>query len=160
MPELDSHARTATNPTPLESPYSPWHACGPGYPQYSAAMRRRSHLKLLGVTLRLSQGHSDTDAAAQQWQDYFGVEKNGSALEFTNATLKFVPGVEGLAEGLESITIGVKGKDRYKRVLDLVSREGLRGNGFANMLGIRWYFVLEDELREERGSKNGSQSKI
>lgn len=160
MPELDSHARSATNPTPLESPYSPWHACGPDYPQYSAAMRRRSHLRLLGVTLRLSPGRSDTDAAAQQWQDYFGVEKNGSALQFTNTTLKFVPGVEGLAEGLESITIGVKGRDRYRRVLDLVSREGLHGDGFANMLGIKWYFILEDEHGQERSSKSGNQSKI
>ncbi|KAL5408782.1 hypothetical protein PMIN06_007602 [Paraphaeosphaeria minitans] len=29
--ELDSHAPTKINPTPLKDPFSPWHACGPDY---------------------------------------------------------------------------------------------------------------------------------
>lgn len=158
MPELDSHTPSASNPTPLASPYSPWHACGPDYAHYSSAMKRRSHLRLLGATLRLSPGQSDTEAAAQQWQDYFGVERDGSELVFTNAKLKFVPGVEGLAEGLESITIQVKGKDRYNRMLDIASKEGLCGNGWTNILGIKWYFILKDE--EQSAGKDISRSKL
>lgn len=164
MPELDSHSPSATNPNPLASPYSPWHACGPDFPQYSAAMKRRSHLRLLGATLRLSPERRDIDAAAEQWKHLFGIERNGNVLEFTNAKLTFVAGVEGFAEGLESITIGVKGKDRYNRVLDHIRREGVQEGhpeeGCANMLGIRWYFVLEDDISEEGFRKDMNQSKL
>ncbi|KAK5100801.1 hypothetical protein LTR70_001298 [Exophiala xenobiotica] len=38
MPEFDSRKVSPTNPTPLESTYSPWHACGPDYERYSAGV--------------------------------------------------------------------------------------------------------------------------
>lgn len=144
MPELDSHKPSATNPTPLESPFSPWHACGGDYEMYSAAMKRCSHLKLVGATLRLAAGKTDVEAAAQQWQDYFGVRRSGNELIFTNARLKFVQGVEGQPEGLESLTIQVKGKARLDRMLKVVESEGLCGDGWTNLLGVKWYFVCDE----------------
>lgn len=121
-------------------------------------MKRRSHLKLLGATLRLAPGRSDTEGAARQWQDYFGIGRDISDLIFTNAKLEFVPGVEGLAEGLESITIEVKGKDRFDKMLDIASKEGLCGDGWVNMLGIKWFFILKDG--EEGAGKDRNQSKL
>ncbi|OQV03252.1 hypothetical protein CLAIMM_08318 [Cladophialophora immunda] len=153
MPELDSHAPSATNPTPLESPFSPWHACGEDYARYSAGMKRCAHLKLVRATLRLAPGQTDVAAAAQQWQDYFGVEKQGSELVFTNARLNFVPGVDGLPEGLESITIEVQGKERLAKMLDVVSKEGLCGDGWTNLLGVKWFFVLKGEGEGKDGAK-------
>ncbi|KIW93206.1 uncharacterized protein Z519_05811 [Cladophialophora bantiana CBS 173.52] len=149
MPELDSHAPSATNPTPLDSPFSPWHACGLDYEKYSAGMRRCAHLKLVKATLRLGPGQTDVDAAAQQWQDYFGVEKQGSELLFTNARLNFVPGVDGLPEGLESLIIEVKGKERLDKMLEVVRKEGLCGDGWTNLLGVKWHFVLRDDGKDE-----------
>ncbi|UPX20536.1 uncharacterized protein EKO05_0010765 [Ascochyta rabiei] len=34
MPELDSHTPSTNNPTPLESRFSPWHACGSDHKVY------------------------------------------------------------------------------------------------------------------------------
>jgi len=158
MPELDSQTVSAANPTPLASPYSPWHACGTDYEKYSSAMKRRSHLKLLGATLRLAPGQSDTEGAALHWQDYFGISKDKSDLLFTNARLKFVPGVDGLPEGLESITIGVKGNARFERTLDIARKEGLCGDGWVNMLGVKWYFILDDG--EEGAGRDRTQSRL
>ncbi|KIX04179.1 uncharacterized protein Z518_07733 [Rhinocladiella mackenziei CBS 650.93] len=153
MPELDSHKPSPSNPTPLESVFSPWHACGPDYDKYSAAMKRCSHLRLLSATCRLAPGRTDTESAAEQWRGYFGVEKHGSELIFTNARLKFVPGVEGLSEGLESITLEVTGKQRFQKMLEIVAREGLCGDGWTNLLGVKWLFVPKDEDGGERESK-------
>lgn len=150
MPELDSHAPSSTNPTPLESPFSPWHACGSDYDKYSAGMKRCSHLKLVSATLRLAPGQSDVEAAAQQWQDYFGIRKEGCELLFTNARLKFIPGTEGLPEGLDSVTLEVKGKNRFDKMLEVVGKEGLCGDGWTNLLGVKWYFVLNEEDEEKR----------
>lgn len=155
MPELDSHAPSSSNPTPLETTYSPWHACGSDYEKYSAGMRRCSHLKLISATLRLAPGQSDIGAAAQQWQDFFGVRREGSELIFTNARMKFIAGVDGLPEGLESITIEVKGKQRFEKMLEVVSREGLCGDGWTNMLGVKWYFALNED--EEQGLQKESK---
>ncbi|KIW62524.1 hypothetical protein PV04_10691 [Phialophora macrospora] len=152
MPELDSHAPSPTNPTPLDSAFSPWHACGPEHEKYLSGMRRCSHLKLLNATLRLAPGQTDVQAAAQQWQDYFGVRRDGSQLAFTNASLRFIPGVDGQPEGLESITIEVKGKKRFEDMLEIVSKEGLCGDGWADLLGVKWYFVLRED-DDQRASK-------
>ncbi len=164
MPELDSHRPSPQNPTPLESPFSPWHACGSDFDRYSAAMRRCSHLKLVGATCRLAPSRpkkTDVEQAAQQWQDYFGVEREGNdRLKFTNARLTFVPGVEGLPEGLESITIAVKGKNRLDKLLEVVSREGLCGDGWTNLLGLRWYFVLQEEDAEKEQERSSNRSKL
>ena len=155
IPELDSHAPSSENPTPVEAEFSPWHACGPDFAKYSTGMKRCSHLKLVSAVLRLAPGQTDVGAAAQQWQDYFGVKRNGSELDFTNAHLKFVPGVDGMHEGLESITIEVKGKDRLERMLEVGDKEGLCGDGWTNLLGIKWYFVSKDEADpgQQRTSK-------
>lgn len=144
MPELDSHRPSPNNPTPLQSTFSPWHACGSDYEKYSAGMRRCAHLKLVSATCRLAPGQTDVNAAAQQWQDYFGVQREGGELIFTNARLKFVPGQDGQPEGLESVTIQVNGRARLERMLDVVRREGLCGDGWANLLGVKWHFVLAD----------------
>lgn len=155
MPELDSHRPSPSNPTPLESPFSPWHACGSDYERYSAGMKRCSHLRLVSAACRLAPRNTDPEAAAQQWQDYFGVEKRGSELAFTNARLKFLPGADGQQEGLESITIEVRGKTRFDKLLDAVSKEGLCGDGWTNLLGLKWYFTLKEDEKEEgeRSSK-------
>ena len=156
MPELDSHAPSSSNPTPLESPFSPWHACGPNYERYSAGTRRCSHLKLLSVTLRLASGQSDVETAAQQWQDYFGVTKEGSESVFTNARMRFVPGIDGQPEGLESITIEVTGKESFDKLLEKMNETGLCGDRKTNLLGIEWYFVL----KEEGGEGQRKESKL
>ena len=154
MPELDSHAATASNPTPLESTFSPWHACGTDFEKYSAGMKRCSHLKLIQATLRLGADQSDVGKAAQQWEDYFGIKREEGQLLFTNARVKFIAGVEGQPEGLDSITIQIKGRKRFERTLELVAKEGLSGDGGTNLLGVKWYFVLDDEDEgQQRGSK-------
>ena len=150
MPELDSHTPSPANPTPLESQFSPWHACGTDYNAYSAGMKRCSHLKLLSATLRLAPGQTEVQSATRQWQDYFGIQAKGDELLFTNARIRFVPGEEGQIEGLESITIEVSGKERFERMLELVNREGLCGNGWTNLLGVKWYFVLKEEHGRQR----------
>lgn len=157
MPELDSHTPSPTNPTPLESLFSPWHACGADYPAYSTAMKRRSHLKLIGATLRLAPGNSNVQAAAQRWQSIFGIRSQGNHLLFTNAQLKFVNGVQGQPEGLESLTIRVKGKDRLERILDTARREGLYRDGIVEMLGVKWFFVGSDGDSQSDASINRSR---
>ncbi|EXJ54547.1 hypothetical protein A1O7_09888 [Cladophialophora yegresii CBS 114405] len=159
MPELDSHAPSPTNPTPLESAFSPWHACGSDYHKYSSGMKRCAHLKLLNTTLRLAPGQADVEAAARQWEDYFGIPREGkSQLVFTNSRLSFVPGVDGKPEGLESITIEVKGRRRFEGMLDVARKEGLCGDGWINMLGVKWYFVLQED--EDQGDRNQRGSKL
>ena len=145
MPELDSHAPTPDNPTPLATPYSPWHACGKDYASYSAGMKRCAHLKLLGATCRLAVRDNDTGRAAQQWERLFGVERQHSELVFTNARMTFVPGVSRRHEGLESITIGVHGEQRLEKVQEAADQLGLWDGGCIRMLGVEWNVVLLDE---------------
>ncbi|KAL6247284.1 hypothetical protein RBB50_005630 [Rhinocladiella similis] len=153
MPELDSHATTAANPDPL-SEFSPWHTCGPSstYPAYSAAMRRNSHLRLIGATLRLSPDQSDVTphAAARKWHEIFGMPYQDDELfnVFTNSRVRFLPPTPGHREGLESITIQVTGKARFDNLLEKVAGQGLCGDGWTNLLGIKWYFVLKHDVLE------------
>jgi hypothetical protein len=151
MPELDSHRPSPSNSDPVMARLSPWHACGKDFASYSAGMKRCSHLRFLGAECRLAPDDSDTEAASRQWKDLFDITRNGSELVFTNARVRFVPGVEGQAEGLVSITIGVQGKQKFDGILDRARAEGLCGNGWINMLGVRWYFVL---LGETDGKSN------
>jgi hypothetical protein len=153
MPELDSHAPSPSNPTPLATEYSPWHACGKDFEKYSAGMQRCAHLKLISVTLRLAPGQSDGRSASRQWQDFFGVRQEGDESVFTNARMKFAPGTEGQPEGLESVTIGVRGKDKFDNILKAIKREGLCGDGWTDMLGVKWYFML---LGEETQALHGN----
>ncbi|KAF1986854.1 hypothetical protein K402DRAFT_331986 [Aulographum hederae CBS 113979] len=153
MPELDSHFPSKENPTPITSRFSPWHACRNDYASYSAGMKRTSDLSLVGAVCRLAPGDIDTDAAAAQWEHTFGIAKSRDGLAFTNARLDFIRGIPGSPEGLVSVTIAVKGKDRFDAILERASKEGLCGDGWINMVGIRWYFVLEDD-------NAGSQSRL
>ncbi|KAF2237804.1 hypothetical protein EV356DRAFT_509686 [Viridothelium virens] len=150
MPELDSHQATQSNPTPLMTTFSPWHACGPlsSYPTYSAAMKRHSDLHLAGAVLRLSPHDSATEAASRQWEEIFGIPRSRDLLAFTNARLGFIRGEEGQPEGLVSITIAVEGKERFNGILQRASGAGLCGDGWINMCGVKWYFVEAGESRE------------
>jgi hypothetical protein len=154
MPELDSHTPSQMNPTPLESRFSPWHACGPlsTHPTYSAGMKRHADLQLLAATCRLAPGDKDTIGAAKQWEGLFGIHANGAECQFTNAKLRFIAGEEGKADGLAEIKIGVKGRERRARILANAKAEGLCDDGEAafRMLGVRWVFELwssEDTTR-------------
>jgi hypothetical protein len=153
MPELDSHAPTKENPQPLKERFSPWHACGSDFPKYSGLMKKHSYLHLIGALLRLKPGDVDTEGAARQWRDVFGVDMSRDLLAFTNARMGFVRGVEGEKEGLESVTVGVEGRERFEGILGKASEEGLCGDGWINMCGVKWYFVLLKEKGIEVGSR-------
>ena len=142
MAELDSHAPAADNPTPLSTRFSPWHACGPDYNAYAAAMHRTAHLSVQGCVLRLAPGDSDHEAAARQWEDTFGVVRSRDLLAFTNARLGFVPGRDGLHEGLVSITVGVDGTDKLEAIRARAKEAGVYGHGGVTMCGVQWHFVL------------------
>jgi hypothetical protein len=148
MPELDSHRPTPSNPDPLTSRFSPWHACGTDYIFYSAGMKRAGHLQLVEVVCRLAPGDGETAAAARQWESIFGVkrvrDRRRDMLGFTNAKMEFVRGLEGKPEGLVSITIAVQGEEKLKGIMDRAREEGLREHGWVNMVGVKWYFVLAE----------------
>lgn len=104
IPELDSHSRTKENPEPLMERFSPWHACGFNFSNYSKAMKKHSHLHLLGALLRLAPGDVDMEGAAREWTDVFGVKMTRVLLAFTNARMGFVRGEKGREAGLESLS--------------------------------------------------------
>jgi len=141
MPELDSHPVTPSNPQPLEDSFSPWHACGKDFEKYSAVMKRHADIHLVGVLLRLAPDDVDTEGASRQWQEIFGVGMSRDLLAFTNAKMGFVRGQEGKMEGLDSITIAVDGAERFDGILRRASEEGLCGDGWIDMCGVRWFFV-------------------
>lgn len=146
MPELDSHRTTSSNPDPLNTQFSPWHACGPSstYPTYSAGMKRHKDLHLLGATLRLKPGEEDTHEAAKQWENILGVKARGPELMFTNARIEFVKGVDGKPEGIIEIMVGVEGRERLRGIFDRAREEGCQvdeSRGAVEMLGVRFSFV-------------------
>jgi len=145
MPELDSHKPSSAEPDPLGSRFSPWHPCGNDYSSYVAGMKRCSELHLVGAVCRLAPGDSDTVAAARQWEEIFGVPRMGDQLTFTNARMDFTKGVEGQPEGLVSITVAVEGTERMAGILDRAREEGLCGDGWINLVGVKWYFVPAGE---------------
>lgn len=124
------------------STFSPWHACGTDYNAYSEAMKHSSHFRLVETTCRLGLGDTDTEAAAEQWETTFGVSCAQDRLNFTNGVLRFIPAEEGKPEGIESITIAVEGEEVFNDILNKAREEGLCGDGWINMLGVKWYFVL------------------
>lgn len=147
MPELDSHTTSEWNQNPLMSRFSPWHPCGSDYDGYVKEMKNSAALHLLGCTLRLGPGDEDVNAAAQQWSDTFGIPVTRNELAFTNSRMAFVKGEQGKPEGLLSVTVGVDGKARMQGILDRASKAGLCGDGWFEMVGVRWYLVLLDDLR-------------
>ena len=142
MAELDSHTPGPTNPDPVGSRFSPWHACGPADESYIRGMERTGHLALEGCVLRLQPGDMGHEAAARQWEEIFGVSRSRDLLAFTNARLGFIPGEAGLAEGLVSITVGVKGKEYHDAILERARTAGICGDGWIQMCGVKWYFSL------------------
>jgi hypothetical protein len=150
MPELDSHPATPSNPEPLKDPFSPWHACGKDYDHYASLMKKHSDIHLVGALLRLHPGDVDTEAASRQWEQIFGVGMSRDLLAFTNARMGFVRGEKGKKEGLDSITISVEGGERLDGILQRAREEGLCGDGWINMCGVRWFFV-------HAGGKNPSR---
>ena len=141
IPELDSHRPSSSYPEPLTSRFSPWHAAGSDYGSYSAGMKRCSHLHFVETVCRLTPGDTDVEAAAKQWEEIFGVPSIKEKLVFTNGRMRFTPGEEGKPEGIVSITIAVEGEQNFNGVLDRASEEGLCGDGWIDMLGVKWYFV-------------------
>jgi len=151
IPELDSHCVTPSNPDPLGSSVSPWHACGPTATQgnYLPIMRRNRDLHLIGATLRLRSEETNTQNAAQRWEKVFGVKSSGSGIQFTNATMNFISGEHGQADGIVDITIGVEGRRRLEEILWRAKVEGIAASssGGFEMFGVNWKFVLADYLR-------------
>ncbi|KAI4605825.1 hypothetical protein J4E83_010488 [Alternaria metachromatica] len=142
MPELDSHVPGPKNPTPVQTRFSPWHACGSDIDRYRAGMERTEHLTLEGCVLRLQPGDLGHEAAAREWEAIFGVVRSRDLLAFTNARLGFIPGRQGQPEGLVSITIGVKGQDQYDAILERARQAGVCGNDGIDMCGVKWYLAL------------------
>jgi hypothetical protein len=150
IPELDSHHSTPSNPTPLLARFSPWHTCGPPskHSTYAAGMRRQADLHLLSTTLRLKPMDTDTVDASKQWEQVFGVKAEGAEVAFTNATLKFIPGLAGEPEGIVEIRIGVEGKKRLGAIIELAKDERVvvdEREGAVEMLGVRFHFVLAEQ---------------
>jgi hypothetical protein len=146
IPELDSHVVSPANSEPIGSRFSPWHACGPTstYERYASGMRRHADLHLIGVVLRLQAGDEDTQGAARKWEDMFGVKCSGDRLIFENAELQFTKGVEGEAEGICEIIIGIDSQIKVESILARARTEGLdvvERAGCLDMLGVKWTFV-------------------
>jgi hypothetical protein len=150
MPELDTMWPTAEHPDPLAETFSPWHGFPLRLQQYLPAMKRTKHLQIVNVKLRLGPGDIDVNSAARGWTDIFGVPLAGNTLVFTNSTMEFLEGREGLREGLESITINVEGKANFDGILDRASAEGLCGDQWINLCGIKWYFVYAGEAKQSK----------
>jgi len=114
-------------------------------------MRKHGDLCLLGATLRLKPGDTDTQAAARQWEEIFGVRRSGGSVQFTNATIKFI-GAEGKPEGLVDIEIGVQERRRLEEILWRAKFEGLTvdASGCVEMLGVKWNFILTDERQRSK----------
>jgi len=115
-------------------------------------MRKHGDLCLLGATLRLKPGDIDTQAAARQWEETFGVRRSGGSVQFTNATMKFIGAEEGKPEGLVDIEIGVQERRRLEEILWRAKFEGLAvdASGCVEMLGVKWNFILTDERQRSK----------
>lgn len=142
MPELDSHAPGEDNPNPLLTRFSPWHACGPDYDVYSEGMKRSDHFTLEGCILRLQPEDLGHEAAARQWEETFGVARSRDQLAFVNARLGFIPGRQGEHEGLVSISLGVRGTDKYQAIMERAREMKVLQNGYIEMCGVKWYLSL------------------
>jgi len=147
MPELDSHGASPEHPDPLSSTFSPWHAAGADYGSYSAGMKRRSDLHLIGAVCRLGSGDTNTEAALSQWEELFGLPRDLNQLVFTNARMGFVKGTKGQPDGLVSITIAVEGEERLAGIVQRARERGVWDEGFVKIVNLKWFFVLAGEGR-------------
>jgi hypothetical protein len=148
MPELDAHVPQPGVPDWQKAAFAPWHAIGGRFEEYAKVFQKSPHLAIVGVQLRLAPGDRGTEAAAREWRDVFGVPMSRDLLAFTNSRMGFLPGEPGKKEGLETITIAVKGKEEFDQILERASAEGLCGDGWTNLLGVKWYFVYAGEPAE------------
>ena len=144
MPELDSMAPTPVDPSPLRARFSAWHACGADADAYRHIMARQAYLHLIGVVLRLAPGDTAVERAAQQWSNLFAIPVNENTLSLTNGRIAFVQGKAGEKAGIVSISIAVERKEKFDAILDFASKNGLCGDGWINMVGIKWYFLLSE----------------
>ncbi|EGE78919.2 hypothetical protein, variant [Blastomyces dermatitidis ATCC 18188] len=151
IPELDSHEATPANPEPVTSRFAPWHACGPDYASYSKGNEAycrpasgRCHLP--SSTGR--RGHRRRIEAVGG--ETFGIPGDPGHLQFTNARMRFLPGMEGKSEGFTDVSIAVRGEERHKGIFDRAREVGLpSGDGWVEMLGCRWHFVSASGTRED-----------
>jgi hypothetical protein len=150
MPELDTMWPSTEHPDPMAEAMSPWHGFPGNFEDYLPAMKRTRHLQIVNVKLRLAPGESDVHGAAKGWRDIFGVPLIGNTLVFSNATMEFLEGASGVREGLESVTLNVEGKTNFDNILNRASEEGLCGDGWINLCGIKWYFVYIGETQKSR----------
>ena len=148
MPELDSVDVSAKYPNPFGERFSPWGPCGPDLRSIVKGCGRLGICILL-MHLRLAPGDADTGGAARQWSEIFGIGTSGDLLAFTNTRMGFVRGQERKPEGLDCITMAVNGKDRFEGILERASKEGLCGDGWINMCGVRWCFVDDREVKDK-----------
>jgi hypothetical protein len=148
IPELDSHEPTTAYPDPIAAPFPPWHAIDLPHSAYLPAMKRTSALQISSVQCRLEPGDELLEDAARQWRDVLGVPLSRELVAFTNARLGFLRGEEGKKPGLERITIAVKGRERFDRILEVAREEGLCGDGWIDMCGVKWYFEYAGEPAE------------
>ena len=107
-------------------------------------MKRHADIYFLGAALRLKPGEEDIQGAAKQWEDVLGVKAQGAEVVFTNARMGFVKGVEGEAEGIVEIRIGVEGKERLRGIFERAREEALKideREGAVDMLGVTFLFI-------------------
>ncbi|KAF2403788.1 hypothetical protein EJ06DRAFT_505100 [Trichodelitschia bisporula] len=145
IPELDAQYGAGKG---VEVRFGAWHALGPRHEEYVGGMRETAGLGLLGVVCRLKAGEVDVEGAARRWRDLFGVAMSRDLVAFTNARLGFVRGVEGKGAGIESITVGVAGREKLEDVIKKAREKGVwRGgtHGWAEMCGVKWHFVQTGE---------------
>ncbi|KAL2365419.1 hypothetical protein RJZ56_001663 [Blastomyces dermatitidis] len=122
----------------------------PIMPPTQRGMKRTADLHLADVTCRLAPGDEDTDAALKQWEETFGIPGDPGHLQFTNARMRFLPGMEGKSEGFTDVSIAVRGEERHKGIFDRAREVGLpSGDGWVEMLGCRWHFVSASGTRED-----------
>lgn len=126
-----------------------WHACGPNPGDYLWKMRKHDDLVLKGVTVRLDPNDDDVEGAAGRWETMFGVRAEKADLLYTNAKVTFVKGRRDMYEGIESVTVGVKGREKFMGILGRAAERHLCGDGWIDMVGVKWYFELLSEERHE-----------
>jgi len=148
IPELDSHEPTTIHPDPVAAPFPPWHAIDLPYTSYLPAMKRTANLQISSVQCRLEPGDERVEDAARQWRDVFGAPLSRDLVAFTNARLGFLRGAEDRKPGMERITVAVKGRKRFDRILQVAQEEGICGDGWINMCGVEWYFEYAGEPAE------------
>ena len=154
IPELDSHTPSPANPLPLQTRFSPWHACGQSYSGedgYQTKMKRAGGLWLRGVVLRVN---GNGEEAAKKWRSLFGLRRSGDGrgVGFTNCEMGFRETGDGEGEGMDSITVGVEGRGVLEGIKERAKKEDVwrdEKGGYMDMLGVKWFLVLMKEGEQQ-----------